>query len=79
MWRAYCELNGRVVYLLDIDATGKISPTLTAVSSAGGLGTATNSTAECGKPLSSLTTEQLTYCLSQFADQLSQREGQPAP
>ena len=32
-----------------------------------------------GKALSSLTTEQLTFCLSQFANQLSQREGQPAP
>ena len=35
MWRAYGELNGRVVYLLDIDATGAFAPTLTSVSPAG--------------------------------------------
>ena len=34
-WRAYGELNGRVVYLLDIDATGRFAPTLTTVSPTG--------------------------------------------
>ena len=37
------------------------------------------STAVRGKPLASLSTAQLAFCLRQFADQLSQREGQPAP
>jgi len=87
-WRAYGELSGRVVYLLDIDATGKFAPTLTSVSPAGaatgpgsgpGSGSATPGTALCGRPLSSLTTQQIAFCLRQFADQLSQREGQPAP
>jgi hypothetical protein len=82
MWRAYGELNGRVVYLLDIDATGKVAPTLTSVSSLGGpadgpVGSAPV-TAVCGRPLSTLTTSQLAFCLREFADQLSQREGQPS-
>ena len=81
MWRAYGELNGRVVYLLDIDATGKVAPMLTSVSPIGapGAGSGGLSTAVCGKPLASLSTVQLAFCLRQFADQLSQREGQPAP
>jgi hypothetical protein len=85
MWRAYGELNGRVVYLLDIDATGRFAPTLTSVSPTGtpsgsntGPGSGAATTAVCGRPLSSLTTQQITFCLRQFADQLSQREGQPA-
>jgi hypothetical protein len=80
MWRAYGELSGRVVYLLDIDATGKVAPTLTSVSPIGpNPGGGAVSTAVCGKPLGSLSTAQLAFCLRQFADQLSQREGQPAP
>jgi len=78
LWRAYGELNGRVVYLLDIDATGQVAPTLTSVSPIGPNPGAV-STAVCGKPLGSLSTAQLAFCLRQFADQLSQREGQPAP
>jgi hypothetical protein len=84
MWRAYGELNGRVVYLLDIDATGKVAPTLTSVSPIGpnsGSGGPAGSpgTAVCGKPLASLSTAQLAFCLQQFANQLSTREGRPAP
>ncbi len=82
MWRAYGELNGRVVYLLDIDATGSVSPVLTTVPGIGGPGDAAGapgaSTAVCGKPLSSLSTSQLALCLREFADQLATREGQPA-
>jgi hypothetical protein len=85
MWRAYGELNGRVVYLLDIDSTGRFAPTLTSVSPTGatsspgtGSGSGAAKTAVCGRPLSSLTTQQITFCLQQFADQLSQREGHPA-
>jgi hypothetical protein len=70
-----------VVYLLDVDATGTVAPTLTSVSafgspagSNGGSGTPSN--ADCGRPLSSLTTSQLALCLQQFANQLASREGQ---
>jgi len=84
-WRAYGELNGRVVYLLDIDATGRFTPTLTSVSPTGatsgtgtGRGSGAASTAICGRPLSSLTSQQITFCLREFADQLAQRDGQPA-
>ena len=86
-WRAYGELNGRVVYLLDIDATGRFSPTLTSVSplgsGAGGAGAGPGagagvSNAVCGKALSSLSTSQIATCLREFADQLATREGAPA-
>jgi hypothetical protein len=81
LWRAYGELNGRVVYLLDIDATGRFSPTLTSVSplgsGAGGSGAST-ANAVCGRPLSSLSTSQIATCLREFADQLATREGAPA-
>lgn len=83
-WRAYGELNGRVVYLLDIDATGTVAPTLTTVSAFGGPGGTTGkpglpATAVCGKPLASLSTTQLAFCLQQFANQLAGREKQPGP
>jgi hypothetical protein len=78
-WRAYGELNGRVVYLLDIDATGRVSPTLTSVSPLGVVGAGAGAgNAVCGKPLSSLTTAQIATCLREFADQLATREGAPA-
>jgi hypothetical protein len=83
MWRAYGELNGRVVYLLDMDATGSVAPTLTSVSplssgvgGSGGTGGSAGSTAECGKPLASLTASQLAFCLRSFADELAGRAGQ---
>jgi hypothetical protein len=67
-----------VVYLLDVDATGSVAPTLTSVSTLGGAASGAAATALCGKPLSSLSTSQLTFCLREFADQLATREGQPA-
>src|SRR5262249_16028824 len=83
MWRAYGGRNGRGGYPAHIDATGKVAPTLTSVSPIGPTtpagGGGSPSTAVCGKPLASLSTAQLAFCLRQFADQLSQREGQPAP
>jgi hypothetical protein len=82
LWRAYGELNGRVVYLLDVDATGSVAPVLTGVSplggSAGGSAGGGSGTAVCGKPLASLTTAQLAFCLRTFADQLAARAGQQA-
>jgi hypothetical protein len=78
-WRAYGELNGRVVYLLDIDATGRVSPTLTSVSPLGAAGAGAGAgNAACGKPLPGLTTAQIATCLREFADQLATREGAPA-
>jgi hypothetical protein len=79
-WRAYGELNGRVVYLLDIDATGSVAPTLTSVSTIGGPAGGTSgaaATAVCGQPLSTLSTAQLAFCLRVFADQMATREGDP--
>ena len=83
MWRAYGELNGRVVYLLDVDATGTVAPALTSVTAFGGStgssgspSSATPDTAVCGKPLASLSTSDLAFCLQKFADQLASREGQ---
>jgi hypothetical protein len=79
-WRAYGELNGRVVYLLDIDATGTVAPTLTSVSTIGGAAGGTSgavATAVCGQPLSTLSTAQLAFCLQVFANQMATRAGAP--
>ena len=82
MWRAYGELNGRVVYLLDIDATGSVAPTLTSVSPlssgvAGGVwrrvGWLDGGVREAA---ASLTASQLAFCLRSFADELAGRAGQ---
>lgn len=87
-WRAYGEVNGRVVYLLDVDATGTVAPQLTSVSPlggaagggtagggvSGGTGSGTG-TAVCGKPLSSLTTAQLAFCVREFANEIATRAG----
>ena len=66
-----------MAHLLDVDATGSVAPTLTSVSTLGGAASGTGeATALRGKPLSSLSTSQLTFCLREFADQLAAREGQ---
>jgi hypothetical protein len=44
---------------------------------AAGTGGSAAANAVCGKPLSSLSTQQLALCLRDFADQLATREGEP--
>lgn len=76
IWRGFGELNGQVVYRLDISASSKIEPRL--VSLEPGASTpdkpseASNTT--CGKPLAHLTPSELTNCIRQLADELAKRQ-----
>lgn len=85
VWRAFGELNGRVVYRLDISANGSITPRLVAISPEGepeakpGEGPKVDDI--CGKPVAELNAGQLANCLKQFADELARRsnnQGQPS-
>jgi hypothetical protein len=78
VWRAFGELNGRVVYRLDISASNTIEPRLVSLSpqdeqpSGGGDSTPDNSAG--GGSLSGLTQPQLVDCIQQLADELQTRQ-----
>lgn len=78
IWRAYGEINGRVEYLFDVDATNVSSSVLTNIggsaagSESGGSAPANQA---CGGSLNSLTQAQLANCLKLFADELASRQG----
>jgi hypothetical protein len=82
MWRAYLEVRGQVEDLMDFDATGVVTPTLTNVAPQSGNGAfGTNPTpgsgstgSVCGRSPSSLSVQQLAGCLQQFSNTLAQRE-----
>jgi hypothetical protein len=76
IWRAYGEINGRVEYLLDVDASNVSSSVLTNIggSESTGSGSAIANQA-CGGNLDSLTQAQLANCLKLFADELAGRQG----
>lgn len=76
IWRAFGELNGRVVYRLDISASNAISPQLVSLSPQGEEpeGDDTPDNASCGEPVSGLTPAQLVSCIQQMADELESRE-----
>jgi hypothetical protein len=79
IWRAYGEINGRVEYLLDVDATNVSSSVLTNIggsTAAGGTsGGSAPANQACGGSLTSLTQAQLATCLKLFADELAGRQG----
>lgn len=74
IWRAFAEINGRVVYRLDISASNVIQPVLVSLENfqgTGGGGKApANANAVCGTPVGSLTQAQIQQCLKQFASAL---------
>ncbi len=77
VWRAFGELNGRVVYRLDISANNTISPQLVSLSPQGEEpegGDNTPDNASCGEPVSGLTPTQLVVCIQQMADELQTRQ-----
>jgi hypothetical protein len=85
VWRAFGEINGRVVYRLDISASNLVAPTLVSLENFSGSGTGTSpagststgsgvtpaSNASCGQPLASLTQAQIIQCLKFFATQVA--------
>lgn len=83
-WQAYGELNGRVVYRLDITATNWIQPAWVSLEpntnqpgqpTSVAPGAPAAGTSVCGKPLNGLTPSQLTNCIDQFSGELGQRIG----
>jgi hypothetical protein len=74
MWRAFGELNGRVVYQLDISASNKIAPKLVNLSpqSQGEKKADQPDNSACGQPLAGLTQPQLVNCIQQMATALEQ-------
>ncbi len=77
VWRAFGELNGRVVYRLDISANNTIRPQLVTLSPQGEEPDAEEGgpdNAACGEPIEGLTPNQLTDCIRLMADALDQQE-----
>jgi hypothetical protein len=86
-WRAFGEINGRVIYRLDISTDSSVTPVLVSldptsgapVSSGGTPGTPGKPTgngkagalAYCGNPVSSLNNTQKLACLRLFANSIS--------
>jgi hypothetical protein len=70
-WRAYGEINGRVDYMLDFDATGTVSPTLTNVSGISEGSPSGGVKLNCDNP-SQLTEAQIATCIEQLSQYLAQ-------
>lgn len=80
IWRAFGELNGRVVYRLDISANAEIEPKLVNIGAGAnkpddkGDGDGKPSNSECGNALNELTPAQLGECLTVITDELVNRQ-----
>ncbi len=74
IWRAFGELNGRVVYQLDISASNKVGPKLVNLTSQSKGESKANQpdNSACGQPLTGLTQSQLVDCIQQMAEALEQ-------
>lgn len=71
VWRTFGEINGRVVYRLDISASNAIQPNLVALENFTGTGKSkAPSNAVCGQPLSGMTQPQIELCIRLFANSL---------
>jgi hypothetical protein len=70
MWRAYGEVNGRVQYLMDFDATNVSTAKLTLVGQNPTTGTKLN----CDDP-SQLTEAQIATCIERLSQYLAQHAG----
>lgn len=71
-WRAFAEMNGRVVYRLDISASRKIKPELVSLDSQST--TVGEDKGQCGEAVGTLTPAQLTGCMQQFVNELADRQ-----
>lgn len=86
VWRAFGELNGRVVYRLDISANNTIAPVLVNLDTSQPKSTPTtpgnrqapppvsSNGSLCGRSITELTTAQLASCMKQFADEMAKRQ-----
>lgn len=71
VWRAFGELNGRVVYRLDISANNSIQPNLVSLESFTGTTSTKDPNKVCGTSISQLSQAQIENCLKLFASGLS--------
>lgn len=79
-WRAFGELNGRVVYRLDISTDVSVRPNLVRLNSygappagGGSGGTRGSPGSECGGDLSRLSRQDLVDCITRFSQELAHR------
>lgn len=72
VWRVFGEINGRVVYRLDISASNVLQPNLVSLENFTGSGSSSKapSNAICGQPISGLSQAQIQQCVKLFAAQL---------
>jgi hypothetical protein len=78
VWRAFGELNGRVVYQLDISASAKVAPQLVSLDAQNQTTTPAQGNATCGKEVAQLTPTELADCAKRFVDELARRQNGPA-
>lgn len=73
VWRSFAEINGRVVYRLDISASNAIQPNLVSLDTyATGAGAKnTNTNAACGTAVAQLTQAQIVQCAQTFVAHLN--------
>lgn len=74
VWRAFGEINGRVVYRLDISAGNFIVPRLVSLENYNGTGTRTKtgtSYAYCGQPPATLSQAQIVACVKELTNSLT--------
>lgn len=71
VWRTFAEINGRVVYRLDISASNAIQPNLVSLDTFTATGkAAAPSNAVCGQPVAGLTQTEIQSCIKTFAGAL---------
>lgn len=75
VWRVFAEINGRVLYRLDIAADNSIAPNLVSLENFTGTtsksSVPTNPNAACATPISQMTQVQIQQCLKTFAGALN--------
>lgn len=74
IWRAFGELNGRVIYRLDISASASIQPKLVSLEpSNDNAGGNQKSGPDCGQTVGTLSKQQLLQCITKFSSELASR------
>lgn len=74
VWRAFAEINGRVVYRLDISASNAIAPDLVSLDTFATTGAGAknaNTNAICGTAVANLTQAQIVLCAQTFVGHLN--------
>jgi hypothetical protein len=74
-WQAFAELNGRVVFRVDVPSNARIAPTVQTIDNSGEEKPGTPpATSPCTKPKGELSKDQLADCIDEFARELAGRK-----